>query len=219
MLVVVRHGRTAWNAARRYQGWADVPLDEEGRRQSAAAAAGIVDALTGRPVSVVSSDLRRAVETAALLAAGLDGAVLVGPPAVDPHLREVDVGAWEGLTNAEAEEKYPEEYRRWALGEDVARGGGETLADAGARVAAAIAARLPDSREVDGREPHPEPRPSPSRPRPHLVGVGYGLVVVGHGMSLQAGVRMLVEADRVRLPEGMPDVPHLGNASYLVLPT
>src|SRR5919107_550504 len=67
-LLLVRHGESTWNATGRWQGWADPPLSDLGRAQAEAAApaAAPVDA-------VVSSDLRRARETAELMAARVDG--------------------------------------------------------------------------------------------------------------------------------------------------
>ncbi|HWH33963.1 MAG TPA: histidine phosphatase family protein [Acidimicrobiales bacterium] len=97
-ILLVRHGQSVWNAAGRWQGWADPPLTELGRRQSRAAVAN----LEGIDV-VVSSDLRRAVETAALLAEPL-GLV---PEGTDARLRERDVGEWTGLTRAEILRRWP----------------------------------------------------------------------------------------------------------------
>ena len=194
MLILVRHGRTAWNLEGRFQGRADIPLDEEGRAQAERVAAELAALAeraeqadqrpTGRwdPV-VLSSDLIRARATAVPVAAAL-GAPLV----VDEALREVDVGAWEGLTRAEAEARYPEEYRLWVAGADVRRGGGETLAEAGRRVAARIEAAL--------------------------AGPARTVVVVGHGMSLQAATAVLRDGELVHF-EGDP--PHLGNARFLLL--
>ena len=66
-LLLVRHGESTWNAARRWQGWADPPLSDLGRRQAVEAAARLADLDLGD--RVVASDLRRAIETAELLAA------------------------------------------------------------------------------------------------------------------------------------------------------
>jgi 2,3-bisphosphoglycerate-dependent phosphoglycerate mutase len=89
-LMCVRHGRTEWNANRRFQGHIDVPLDDEGRRQAKALGVLLRDQ---RIDLAVSSDLVRAQETAWLLLHGRD---LV--PKTDPHWRERSFGAWEGLT-------------------------------------------------------------------------------------------------------------------------
>ena len=133
-LIVLRHGRTAWNASGRFQGQADPPLDAVGRRQARAAAARLARM---RPWGVITSDLRRARQTAAAV-----GAACNTPVREDPALREVDLGAWEGLDEKAAARLFPVEHASWRRGEDVRRGGGETLAEAGARVAVAIMAAV-----------------------------------------------------------------------------
>jgi probable phosphoglycerate mutase len=85
------------------------------------------------PAAVVSSDLRRAAETAACV--GL-------PVTVDPRLREVDVGEWSGLTRAEIAERFPVTFDAWLRGEDVRREGGETMAEVTARAVAAVRSHL-----------------------------------------------------------------------------
>ncbi len=97
-LLVVRHGQSEWNVIGRWQGHADPPLSELGRRQAyvAAAAIGAVD-------GIVSSDLLRAAETAAIIAQQLG----VGPVVVDERLRERDVGQWTGLTRVEIDKGWP----------------------------------------------------------------------------------------------------------------
>ncbi len=101
-LVLWRHGRTAWNAQRRFQGHSDVPLDETGRAQARDAAPYLA---AMRPAAIFSSDLARAAETASYLA-GLTGL----PVQLDKDLRERGGGAWEGLTDAEIRASYPEAY-------------------------------------------------------------------------------------------------------------
>jgi probable phosphoglycerate mutase len=120
-LLLLRHGRTAWNDRGRYQGHADPELDDTGRAQ-AAAIGPVVRAMA--PDLVVSSDLRRCQETARALEL---------PYRTDERLREIDIGYWSGLTRAEASLRYPEEEAAWLRGEDVRRGGGETYEEVGAR--------------------------------------------------------------------------------------
>ena len=100
-----RHGQTAWNAERRFQGQSDIPLDATGQAQAQRAArllAGL------RPDMIVSSDLSRAASTAAPLArlTGLD-------VILDKDLRERHGGQWEGLTDTEIRERYPAEHASW----------------------------------------------------------------------------------------------------------
>ena len=101
-----RHGQTAWNAERRFQGQSDIPLDATGQEQAQRAArllAGL------HPDIIVSSDLSRATATAAPLAqlTGLD-------VVLDKDLRERHGGSWEGLTDADIRQRYPAEHATWA---------------------------------------------------------------------------------------------------------
>ena len=129
-VVLWRHGRTAWNALRRSQGQLDIPLDDVGAAQARDTAARLASL---HPVAIVSSDLERAAATAAEL-----GRLTGLPVSPDRGLREVDVGAWQGLSLQECAERFPDEYRRWRAGEDVRRGGGETYAEVAERVCAAM---------------------------------------------------------------------------------
>ncbi len=130
-LVLLRHGRTAWNLIGRAQGHTDVTLDDTGREQAAAAA----HYLAGYgAVALWSSDLARARETASYVekATGLEAVT-------DPRLREFDVGERAGLTVAEFAEKFPEAHAAWAAGH--ATGGvpgAETIADVTARMVPAL---------------------------------------------------------------------------------
>jgi broad specificity phosphatase PhoE len=99
-LVCVRHGRTAWNAQRRFQGRTDVPLDDEGRAQAQALAAHLA---AERFDLALASDLSRAAATAAAIAEAC-GAIVVP----EPRLREMRFGSWEGLTWSEIVARTPE---------------------------------------------------------------------------------------------------------------
>jgi len=124
-LLLARHGESDWNRARRWQGFADRPLTARGRAQAAALAERLekfqLDA-------VYSSDLARAGSTAQAVAEaqGLDVVQL-------PALREVDVGEWQGLTRDEAEERFPDGFRRWQAG-GTGWEKGETYGEMSARV-------------------------------------------------------------------------------------
>lgn len=103
-ILLARHGATDWNRLGRFQGHADVPLSDEGRKQ----ARSLAEFLRDVPLAAVySSDLRRAAETAAMVAGALRLEVRTLP-----GLREVDVGEWSGLTWAEIEERFPDGVRR-----------------------------------------------------------------------------------------------------------
>lgn len=124
-VVLLRHGRTEWNATGRFQGQLDSPLDVIGRAQAVAAAVAVAPM---QPDAIVSSDLIRALDTAGAVSAEAGNDV-----AIDQRLREIHLGEWQGLTRAEARAQFPDEYSRWQAGEDARRGGGETYAEVGAR--------------------------------------------------------------------------------------
>ncbi len=129
-IVVWRHGRTTWNAAGRYQGQADPPLDPVGQEQSSQAAAQLA---TVPPELILTSDLLRATRTAEALSR------IIGTPVkVEPGLREIDVGSWQGLTRAEVAASYPEQFAAWLAGRPLLDRGGETKAQLDARVLAAL---------------------------------------------------------------------------------
>jgi probable phosphoglycerate mutase len=108
-LILVRHGETHWNREGRIQGHRDTPLSPLGRRQAEALAARL------RAVefsALYSSDLKRAAETAACIAAASGQGIQT-----DPRLRERNLGLFEGLTGAQAEARYPDAYRRYREGD------------------------------------------------------------------------------------------------------
>ena len=130
-LLLVRHGETDWNRENRFQGHADPPLNDLGRRQ----ARELAEALAADPpAAVYTSPLRRARETAAIVADRL------GLPLAEVEaLREIDVGEWMGLTRAEVEQRYPEDFRRWiGFGQGWQRG--ETYEQLAERVVPALLA-------------------------------------------------------------------------------
>ncbi|MGN9809086.1 histidine phosphatase family protein [Micromonospora sp. BQ11] len=129
-LIIWRHGNTDWNAASRVQGQTDVPLNDLGREQ-ARDAAPLLAAL--RPDAIVASDLSRAADTAAALAA-----VTGLPVRTDARLRERHFGLWQGLHLTEAAERFPDEFARWRAGDPDPGCGIETLDDLGKRVGAAF---------------------------------------------------------------------------------
>ncbi|HXF71328.1 MAG TPA: histidine phosphatase family protein [Actinomycetota bacterium] len=128
---VVRHGRTAWNAGERFRGRSDLPLDERGLAEAARAAARLA---RERPAVLATSPLRRAVQTAEVIAAacGLE-------PVVHDGLTDLDHGAWTGLSPAEAEARDPEAFARFRAAPLEARPpGGEELRSVLARTRRAL---------------------------------------------------------------------------------
>lgn len=161
---LVRHGETDWNAAGRAQGQAQVPLNAAGRAQARALAARL------RPLhfsAAYASDLRRVTETAAAILHGRDDLPLVTLPA----LREKSFGEWEGMTFAEVEARYPDQYAElFADAGSFAPPGGESDRQLLQRVAAAVE-RL---RAAHGHEQG-------------------NLLLVAHGGSLCAAIVRLLE--------------------------
>lgn len=139
VVYLMRHGAIIQQRPRRFIGQTDFPLTEEGRAQAA---------LWREPLAevpfaaVVSSDLTRCLETAAIVLAGRDL-----PVRREPRLREIDLGQWEGLTVDEVRERFPGDYER--RGHDLVGcrpKGGEGFGDVQARAVAA----LRDLAAIDG---------------------------------------------------------------------
>jgi len=127
---MARHGETDWNREWRFQGHADPPLNATGRAQAAELSASLASTDLA---AVYSSPLRRALETAEVVAAahGLEPVPVEG-------LREVDVGSWQGLTRDEVETRFPEQYVRWRERHGQVWEDGETYEQMGGRVVAAL---------------------------------------------------------------------------------
>ena len=105
-LIVVRHGATLHNAEARFTGQTDAPLSVYGVIQARA----VAERLRTIDCSiVVSSDLLRATQTAEEIIAARPSASL----SIDPDLREIALGAWEGLTYAEVRDQQPEALALW----------------------------------------------------------------------------------------------------------
>ncbi|MBE0669602.1 MAG: histidine phosphatase family protein [Anaerolineales bacterium] len=102
-LWLVRHGQTDWNLTGRWQGQAsDAPgLNETGRKQALDAS----EQMEGIEISAIySSDLLRAKQTAEMFAVRLGLPVLL-----EPRLREINLGVWEGMPSEDIEAQYPQE--------------------------------------------------------------------------------------------------------------
>src|SRR3990167_4847296 len=97
-LFLIRHGRTAWNAERRIQGQANIPLDEVGNSQVLSLAQSL---LPERFEAIYSSPLHRALQTAGVIARGRKLDVII-----DNRLIERDYGLWTGMLDAEARQQY-----------------------------------------------------------------------------------------------------------------
>jgi probable phosphoglycerate mutase len=154
-LYLIRHGQTDWNLEGRWQGHANVPLNENGRQQ----AAEIAQKLTSIGLAAIySSDLQRAIDTAQAIAAATDLGVQI-----DPRLREIHQGKWQGMLAVDIEMRYGELLRQR---EDdplsVAPPGGESVQQVRNRVIESI-------EEIRQRHPHE---------RVAVVSHGFALAVV-----------------------------------------
>lgn len=134
-IVFWRHGRTDWNAAGRFQGQTDIPLNEEGHRQAAQAARRLASL---GPSAIVSSDLARTRSTAETLAS-----VTGLPVALDAGLRETNAGQWQGHTFDAIRAMDPAALHLWEEGDvHTAAGGAETRLEVAARFHRAVDAAL-----------------------------------------------------------------------------
>lgn len=146
-LYFARHGQTEANVEGRFQGHSvDTPLTELGLKQAAQLAT-ILGRDVKEPValSYVSSPLHRAQQTMQIVREGLG--LPIDGYTTDPRLIEIDLGAWDGLTAAEAAANFPEAYAarqadKWNV--DVP-GGGENYASVAARVSSFVAGLKADT--------------------------------------------------------------------------
>ena len=124
-LVLWRHGETDFNAAQRMQGQLDSQLTATGLGQ-ARRAAPVLAAL--QPDVLMTSDLSRAADTAAVLAAEMGL-----PLRMDKRLRETHLGQWQGMTHAEVEAVFPGGIQSWRRDPRCAPPGGESRVEVAAR--------------------------------------------------------------------------------------
>jgi broad specificity phosphatase PhoE len=133
---LARHGQTAYNLERRFQGHLPVPLDDTGRAQAADLAERATAGAAGRPfVALWCSPLLRARETADIVAArtGLE-------PREEPRLVETETGDWTDRLFSDVQAEDPDGFAGFIEGRsDFAFPGGESFVHQGERVAAALA--------------------------------------------------------------------------------
>ncbi|MFI9505087.1 histidine phosphatase family protein [Nocardia sp. NPDC052566] len=142
-LILLRHGQTEWNAVDRMQGQIDTDLTELGRRQAKEAARELV---SRNAIAIVSSDLRRAYDTAVALS---DHTSL--PVVRDPRLRETNLGDWEGLTHVDVDADYPGARVAWRLDAEYTPPGGESKLEVGARSLPVVQELYADRQDWPGR--------------------------------------------------------------------
>jgi len=159
-IILVRHAQTTANLEHRWQGATDTSFTDLGHEQMRRLRERLADL---EPCIVVASDLSRAAGTASAIGF---------TPELDSRWREPNVGAWEGLTFHEIEDRHPGQLGALLDGEDIALGGGERLSDVAIRVSEAF-------EDVAGR-----------------LEEGESAVVVSHGLALLALVAAVVGTKR-----------------------
>lgn len=137
MILLLRHGQTAFNAERRLQGHLDAPLTALGREQAARMGARVAELAAGRAVAIHASPLGRARTSAALVSV----AFRVAPPLrYDARLMELSVGDWEGRLQSDIDASHPGLRQAHPPGQWLFHAPrGERLDDLRARTAAALA--------------------------------------------------------------------------------
>ena len=187
-VVMLRHGQTDFNLGSRMQGQLDTELSELGRVQ-AVAAAEVLGKL--QPLVIVSSDLRRAYDTAARLGERTGLQVQV-----DQRLRETHLGDWQGLTHVEIDAAAPGARLAWREDATWAPHGGESRVDVAARSVPVVAELV--SGEPEWGDPN-----EPDRP----------VVLVAHG-----GLIAALSAALLKLPVAdWPILGGMGNCSWAQL--
>jgi glucosyl-3-phosphoglycerate phosphatase len=187
-LLMLRHGQTDFNLGSRMQGQLDTEPTELGRAQAVAAAEALAK---HQPLLIVSSDLRRAYDTAVALGERTGLRVQV-----DDRLRETHLGDWQGMTHGEIDAVAPGARLAWREDATWAPHGGESRLDVAAR-------SLPLIAELVTGEPEWGAVDEPARP----------VVLVAHG-----GLIAALAAALLRLPvANWPVLGGMGNASWTQL--
>jgi glucosyl-3-phosphoglycerate phosphatase len=184
-LILLRHGQTDYNVDGRMQGHIDSCLTDAGHEQ-ADEAAPVLASLA--PDRLVSSDLRRAVDTAEVV-----GAACGLPVKFDPRLRETHLGLWQGQTVAEIERDYPGAIATWRSDPGWAPPEGESRIDV-------VARSRPVVDELDAEFADSD-------------GVSETVLLVAHGGLIAGLVTGLLELP----PSAWPSFGGLGNCRWAVL--
>ena len=186
-LVMLRHGQTEYNAGSRMQGQLDTDLTDLGRNQADAAA---VVLAKRQPLLIISSDLRRALDTAVAL-----GDRSGQPVSIDTRLRETHLGDWQGMTHLEVDDVAPGARLAWRDDARWAPHGGESRVDVAARSVPLVRELVAGRPDWGGEDP--------DRP----------VVLVAHG-----GLIAALTAALLALPvDNWPVLGGMGNASWVQL--
>ncbi len=185
-LVMVRHGQTQFNASSRMQGQLDTELTELGRTQATA----VAEVLSKRqPLLLVSSDLRRAYDTAVALGERTGLRVQV-----ENRLRETHLGDWQGMTHTQIDAAAPGARLAWRDDAEWAPHGGESRVDVAGRALPVIGELVAGQQEWGAADARP-------------------VVLVTHG-----GLIAALTAALLRLPvANWPVLGGMGNASWTQL--
>src|ERR1700759_4210856 len=184
-LVMLRHGQTAYNFGSRMQGQLDTELTDLGRAQAVAAAEALAK---DQPLLIVSSDLRRAYDTAVALQERTGLRVRA-----DDRLRETHLGDWQGMTHTEIDAIAPGARLAWRDDAAWAPHGGESRVDVARRSVPLVAELVAGEPEWGAAE------------RP--------VVLVAHG-----GLIAALTAALLGLPvDNWPVLGGMGNASWTQL--
>jgi broad specificity phosphatase PhoE len=186
-ILLVRHGETEWNLARRYQGWSDSPLTARGLAQAQAIGRHLCSHPDAAEATIVASPIGRARRTAKIIRECLGRAA---PIQFDDRLREISLGSWDGLERAQIEALVPRifdgnGYHEWYFHTP----DGETYDGFSGRIAAWLA-------ESEGQR---------------LIVVCHGVVTrvlrgLYAGLPRAAALRLPVPQDRIfRLADGRID--------------
>ncbi|MBB3039049.1 histidine phosphatase family protein [Hoyosella altamirensis] len=184
-LILLRHGQTVYNADARMQGQIDTELSELGVEQAVRAAQVLARC---KPSAVLSSDLKRAHDTALALGAEVGIDVIT-----DVRLRETHLGVWQGCTHTEVDTEYPGARAYWRDNATWAPPGGESRVDVARRSVPVVDELLGSDEYADWS----------TRP----------IVLVAHGGLIAALTAQLLDLPVSR----WPILGGLGNASWVQL--
>lgn len=186
-LVLIRHGEIDSNVAKVYSGRSSESLNSTGRIQAESAAVRLV----GQSVAALfTSPLTRAVETASII-----GQRINLLPQLSGHFNELLMGPWEGLSEAQVESMYPDEFALWnSMPADLCIEGRETLDDLSRRAIGGLI----EIRKQNGPEP---------------VAIVSHVAVI-RVLLLRAQGRPLNDYKKVAVPNATPIPVHLNLAGF-----
>ncbi|MGW9566155.1 histidine phosphatase family protein [Prescottella equi] len=204
-LILLRHGQTEYNASNRMQGQLDTDLSDLGRAQAKSAAQALAEK---QPFAIVSSDLRRAHDTALALGDHVGLSV-----ETDSRLRETHLGDWQGLTHTDVDEISPGARARWRADAEWAPPAGESRIDVAARSLPVVQELLARHENWGVGADAPVRLSGSSDYRNGAQGAERPLVLVAHGGLIAALTARLLDlpADR------WPVLGGLGNTSWVQL--